>query len=276
MIMAGKMSWQELGIFPELGASRFGMGHEATAGMIMEPYHAPSAQFHRIQPTIMRIMGLQKEFPNIPLCMDEIQGGFGRTGKLWAFEHYDNCYDDDKKEYVDRPLKPQFITAGKGLGGGLPLSALLGPRDIMESDAAKDFGHLHSTHSGNPLMCAVGCAVIEAMDKYNLIAESARKGAMMHEALSSLPVRTHGKGLLAGIEMQGPEEVRKVVLLCDQRNVQVVDTGRKWVKLGPALNIPDDVLMQGVQVVKDCVQEVVDERDNQALGCPVSELGTVN
>jgi acetylornithine/succinyldiaminopimelate/putrescine aminotransferase len=275
-IMAGRMTWAELGVFPELGETRFNLNHEATACMIMEPYHAPSAQFHRINPTIMRIMSKQKEFENIPLCMDEIQGGFGRTGKLWAFEHYDNCYDEEKKEHIDRPLKPQFITIGKGCGGGLPLSALLGPRDIMECDAVKQFGHLHSTHSGNPLMCAIGCAVIEAMDKYNLISESARKGAMLHEALTSLPVRTHGKGLLAGIEMQGPKEVHRVVLLCDQRGVQVVDTGRKWVKIGPALNIPDDVLMQGVQVVKDCVQEVVDERNCQALGDTVSELGTVN
>ena len=70
LIMAGRMTWIELGYFPELGENRFGKGHNATSCMIMEPYHAPSAQFHRIDPTILRIQSLQKEFPDIPLCLD--------------------------------------------------------------------------------------------------------------------------------------------------------------------------------------------------------------
>src|SRR3989304_3278651 len=147
--------------------------------MIMEPYHAPSAQFHRINPTIVRIMNHQKEFPDIPLCIDEIQGGFGRTGKLWAHEHYENCYDEEAKVYIDKPLKPDFITIGKMAGGGLLLSALLGPKEIMESEIVKDKAHLHSTHSGNPLMCAVGCTVINEIQKYNLIEKAAKLGAKM-------------------------------------------------------------------------------------------------
>jgi acetylornithine/succinyldiaminopimelate/putrescine aminotransferase len=266
LIMAGKMSWTELGYFPELGEGRFGRGHEMTGCMIMEPYHAPSAQFHRIDPTINRIVGLRKEFPDIPLCVDEIQGGFGRTGKLWAHDHYTKIHIPDHIDitpYLVNMLSPDFITIGKLCGGGLPLSALLGPKDIMESEAVKDYGHLHSTHSGNPLMCAVGCTVIEEMQKQKLIERSAELGEKMHETLAKMPVRTHGKGLLAGIEMDSVQEVKEVVSSCQKKGVWVCDTGRKWVKIGPALNIEEETLMQGIKILMEVVEEVVDGRKNE-------------
>jgi acetylornithine/succinyldiaminopimelate/putrescine aminotransferase len=258
LIMAGKMSWLELGYFPELGEERFGKRYEATSCMIMEPYHAPSAQFHRISPTIERIASLQKEFPDIPLCLDEIQGGFGRTGKLWAHEHYVK-----EGRFL---LNPDFITIGKLCGGGLPLSALLGPKEIMESEVVKEHAHLHSTHSGNPLMCAVGCKVIEEMKEQRLIERSAELGERMHSVLSTFPVRTHGKGLLAGIEMADNGEVKKVTKKCLERGVQVCDTGRKWVKIGPQLNIEEEMLMKGISILKEIIEEVVDERKSEARG----------
>jgi 4-aminobutyrate aminotransferase-like enzyme len=268
LIMAGSMTWMEIGCFPELGEGRFGRGYESTGCMIMEPYHAPSAQFHRISPTIERIVSLQKEFPDIPLCVDEIQGGFGRTGKLWAHEHYQN-----EGRFL---LKPDFITIGKLCGGGLPLSALLGPKEIMESDTVRESGHLHSTHSGNPLMCAVGCTVIEEMQKQKLIERSAELGERMHEELKKLPIRVHGRGLLAGIEMQSPEEVKVVVANCLRMAVQVCDTGRKWVKIGPALNIEDETLMAGIKILMEVVEEVVNGRKVEACGGDVQESSGVD
>ncbi len=252
MIMGGRLTWNELGVFPELGESRFGMIAGATSCMIMEPYHAPSAQFHRIEPTIKRIMNAQKEFPDILLCIDEIQGGFGRTGKLWAHEHY-----QEDGRFL---LKPDFITIGKLCGGGLPLSALLGPREIMESEAVRKDAHLHSTHSGNPLMCAVGCTVIEEMQKQKLIERSAELGEKMHETLKRLPTKSHGRGLLAGIELRDNREVKGVVEKCLLRNVQTCDTGRKWVKIGPALNIDEEDLIKGIKILMEVVEEVVNGR----------------
>ena len=274
-MLAGQVTWHELGIYPELGATRFGQRPEITACMAMEPYHAPSAQFHKFNPTIKHIMGLRKEFPNILFLMDEIQGGFGRTGKLWAHEHYDNSIDDDGT-IIDHPIKPDFITIGKLCGGGLPLSALLGPKDIMESDDVKKHAHLSSTHGGNPLMCAVGCTVIEEMQKQDLIKESARKGEILHEILKGFPVRTHGRGLLAGIVMQDAQETKNVVEKCLERGVQVVDTGRKWVKLGPELTIPDEALIQGIKILQEVVEEVISERQPEACGDSSQEPGGGN
>jgi acetylornithine/N-succinyldiaminopimelate aminotransferase len=143
LIMAGKIDWPGIGSFRELGAGRFGLAQEATSGMIIEPYHAASAQFHRIDPTINRIKGLHDKFPDIPLCIDEVQGGFGRTGKLFAWEWYEG-------------LKPDFVCIGKAQGGGFPISALLGPKEIMEDKIVIENAHLHSTHSGHPAMCEIG------------------------------------------------------------------------------------------------------------------------
>jgi acetylornithine/succinyldiaminopimelate/putrescine aminotransferase len=254
MIMAGKMSWHELGIYPELGDKRFGQAPHSTGMMIMEPYHAPSGQFHRIDPTINRIVSLQKEFPDVLLCLDEIQGGFGRTGKLFAYQHYGDL------------LKPQLVTIGKLCGGGLPLSALLGPKEILESDAVKEFGHLHSTHSGNPLMCSVGCAVIEAIRKQQLIERSADLGEQMHKRLKDLPVTVHGKGLMAGLGFNYPYEAKRITALCLERGVQVVDTGRRWVKIGPQLNIEEEVLFEGIKIVKEVVYQVISERPPETCG----------
>lgn len=250
LIMSGRMTWPELGYSPQLGRARFGMAPDVTSCMIMEPYHAPSGQFHRDnETTIGRIRGLQKEFPDIPLCVDEIQGGFGRTGKLFAHQWYNPA------------LKPDFVTIGKGCGGGLPLSALLGPKEIMEDPRVIEQAHLHSTHSGNPVMCSVGIAVIEEIQREDLIRASYRKGVDLFELLRDCKVRHHvGRGLLAGLEFKGPEEVRKVVDLCYEKGLLVVDTGRKWIKLGPPLNIDERDLEQGCTVLKWAIGEVLNAR----------------
>lgn len=276
LIMAGRMTWHEIGCYPELGETRFGMAPNATCGMIMEPYHAPSGQFHRFNPTIKRIMDRRKEFSDILFCIDEIQGGFGRTGKLWAYQHYENSVDQDTKEIIVNPLTPDFLTIGKLAGGGFPVSALLGPKEVMESEAVKKEGHLSSTHAGNPMACSVGCAVIEAMQEMNLINESARKGLILHGHLSHFPIRTHGRGLMAGLELQNAAESETVANRCRDRGVWVVDTGRKWVKIGPELTIPDDVLIQGLKVVQEVVEEVVNERKIEACGAGGQESGSVN
>lgn len=244
MIAAGKINWPEMAIWPELGSGRFGTEANRTACMIMEPYHAASGQFHRVDPTINRIKEMQSTYPDIPLCIDEIQGGFGRTGKLFAHEHYDD-------------LKPDFVTIGKLAFGGFPGAAVLGPREIMESDSVKEFGHMHSTHSGNPLVCAVGCAVIEEMIALDLINEAARKELIIRDELQSLPVRSFVKGLLAGIEFSGEQEAGSVVEKCRDRGLLVIDTGRKWVKIGPALTIEDETLTEGIKILREVIESEI-------------------
>jgi 4-aminobutyrate aminotransferase-like enzyme len=239
LIAAGKIS--------DTQSLRFGVVPDATSSMIMEPYHAPSAQFHRDEPTIARIKMLQKEFKSIPLCVDEVQGGFGRAGRLFAHQWYDD-------------LKPDFVTIGKACGGGLPLSALLGPKDIMESEVVREHAHLHSTHSGNPWMCAAGIAVIEEIQKHDLIDRSQRLGIMLKNLLADCGVRHHaGRGLLAGLEFENQLDAGRVVQLCLKNGLKVVNTGRKWIKLGPAFTIQESVLEQGCIILKNAIKETLSE-----------------
>jgi acetylornithine/succinyldiaminopimelate/putrescine aminotransferase len=252
LVMAGKMRLPDPGMFMQLGGDFEGRAYDSTGCAIFEPYHAPSAQFHVEQPTMDRIRSNMAMFPDIHFCCDEIQGGMGRTGKLFAHQWYSPV------------VKSEFVTIGKMLGGGLPLSALLGPKEIMEDPLTLEHAHLHSTHSGHPVMCAVGCHVIERIQKEGLIDESYRKGLLMAEALKGIGVRVHaGRGLLAGLEMEGPLQASKVVLKCQKRGLLVVDTGRRWVKLGPALVIEDDELINGCMILKEVIKEVQSESEAQ-------------
>uniref|UniRef100_A0A6M3LB12 Putative aminotransferase n=1 Tax=viral metagenome TaxID=1070528 RepID=A0A6M3LB12_9ZZZZ len=253
MVAAGKINYPGLGIWTELGDGRFGTDPSRTSGMIMGPYHAPSGQFHRVDPTINRIKEQKRLYPDILFCVDEIQGGFGRTGKFWAHEHYDD-------------LKPEFVAAGKLAFGGFPGAVLLGPQEVMESASVAEFGHLNSTHSGHPMVCSVGIAVIEEMIAQDLINESARKGEALHRALASFPVRTHGKGLMAGLEFQSRGECKRAFDLFCKHGLLVIDTGRQWIKLGPALIIDDETLARGLSILREIVEEVVHERKPEACG----------
>ena len=240
LVMAGSMTE------PALGSAKFGGVPDYTGCMIMEPYHAPSAQFHRVDPTINRILAHQKEHDHIPLCVDEIQGGFGRTGKKWAHQWYEG-------------LKPDFITIGKAAGNGAPLSALLGPKKIMESEDVLDHGHLHSTHSGWPLACAIGCHVIEEIENHDLISRSHNLGVYLKNQLDGCGVRFHaGRGLLAGFEFEDAKQADKVARVCQRSGLLVVPTHRKWVKIGPALTILEEDLETGINIIRDSIAEVMD------------------
>ena len=238
LIMAGKLAYPGF---------RFGQSQETTGASIMEPYHAASAQFYKESPTMERWRALYKEFgDSMGFCFDEIQGGFGRTGKLFGYEWYG--------------IKPDFVTIGKACGGGFPVSALLGPKRIMESKVVKEHGHLHSTHSGHPVMCHIASQVIDKIVDENLIQASYEKGLILHKLLEGLPVRHHsGKGLISGIEMKTPEQADKVVSICRDSGLLAVSTGRKWVKIGPPLNIPEDELKAGTSILVQAVQDVVEK-----------------
>jgi len=269
LIMAGKVASSAL-----LGG-RYGMVPDSTACAIWEPYHAPSAQFHRIDPTINRLKTLIKEFPDLMHCSDEIQAGLGRTGKLLGYQWYDG-------------LKPAAVTLGKALGGGFPVSALLGPKEICGDPALYEEAHLHSTHSDHPVMAAAALAVVREIKHSNLVKRSREYGEMMMDSLTKggdvsnyayydnlsravaycgddWGVRVHGgRGLLMGIEFADTVQADKVVEACRRRGVWVVHTGRKWVKLGPAFVITYEDMAEGMKRVGAAIEEVLSEDDVEA------------
>ena len=125
----------------------------------------------------------------ILLCFDEMQSGFGRTGKKFGFEHY--------------KVSPDLICCGKGMGSGFPLSGVLTSKKVMDNKLASG---ISSTHSSNSLVCAAGLATLNEIKKKNLVKKSNDLGKLLHKELSRLRKKfdkiisyTLGKGLIASI-----------------------------------------------------------------------------
>jgi 4-aminobutyrate aminotransferase-like enzyme len=185
------------------------------------------------------------------LIFDEIQAGFGRTGKLFAYEYYD--------------VEPDLVICGKAISGSVPLSAVLGRADLIDLDPTYT-----STHGGHPLACAAGLANIEIFERENLIAEAKRKEAVVLAELARWKERfphrvgrVLGKGLLFGVFITRPGSdeldvpfVDRIIERALYKGVFSIRTGRGTIKLGPPLNIPDDALVEGLRVYEEAIAEV--------------------
>jgi 4-aminobutyrate aminotransferase / (S)-3-amino-2-methylpropionate transaminase / 5-aminovalerate transaminase len=193
---------------------------------------------------------------DILLSFDEMQSGFGRTGKKFGFEHYE--------------VTPDLICCGKGMGGGVPLSGVIGRAEIMDLPS---IGNMSSTHSANPMVCAAGLAVINELEERNLIEEASRKGKLLlnklNEIQKSFPKRIsqiHGNGLVAAVLFRNPETneadglfTSRVAELCMQKGLLVVHTGRESIKIGPPLTITDDALLEGIDILVESITELESE-----------------
>jgi 4-aminobutyrate aminotransferase-like enzyme len=192
---------------------------------------------------------------NILLCFDEMQAGFGRTGEKYGFEHYG--------------VEADIICCGKGMGSGLPLSAVLSSKEIMDLPSV---GNMSSTHSANPLVCAAGLATLEYMENENLIQRSKKIGEKFHFRLNEIQkkfpkilYRIEGKGMIAAMIFNqdnvniGSEIASKISWECFKRGVFVVHTGRESIKLGPPLIISEEALNESLDVIEDILKEINNE-----------------
>ena len=190
----------------------------------------------------------------ILLTFDEMQAGFGRTGKNFGYEHYE--------------VKADLICCGKGMGGGFPISGVIGKASIMD---LPDIGNMSSTHSGNPVVCAAGIAVLEEIESLELVKASAEKGLVLHELLNQIQSEfmnsisgIYGKGLIASVifekNINGVNSspiVSQIAELCMQKGLLVVHTGRESIKIGPPLTISLEALKEGVQVLRESISEIL-------------------
>ena len=187
------------------------------------------------------VIPLQKDFvtgladfckeEDILLMVDEVQTGNGRTGELYA--------------YMNFGVQPDVISTAKGLGGGLPLGAVLYGEKTEFTLGAGDHG---STFGGNPVCCAGALSILKRIDE-NLLADVKKKSAMLFAALQGAPgvESVSGMGLMIGIKTAKPAS--DVVKACMENGVLCL-TAKDKVRLLPALNIPEDVLMKAIDVIK--------------------------
>lgn len=174
---------------------------------------------------------------DIPLIIDEVQTGNGRTGALYAYMNYG--------------IVPDIISTAKGLGGGLPIGATLLGERLQNVLGPRDHG---STYGGNPVCCAGALSVLQRLDDA-FLQEVKAKGAYVFSALNNAPgvISVTGMGLMIGIQTKKP--AREIVNACMERGVLCL-TAKTKVRLLPALNIPMELLKEAIEVIKSvCAEE---------------------
>lgn len=246
--------WQERFEKDIYGLKDKGVDFDDLAGFMIESYLGWGAIFYP-KAYLKALEKFAKKY-DLLVTFDEIQGGFGRTGKFFTYQHYG--------------VKPDLLCLGKAISGSLPLSAVIGSKKIMD---LPDIGSMSSTHSANPLSCVAGLANLEYIRTHNLVKESERKGKILHGYLNRLKNRfSHrisyicGKGLIAGVIFKGPDTYKpdslfpnKVCERAMQKGLLVVHTGRESIKIGPPLTIPDKALVEGLDVLTEAVNEIDQE-----------------
>jgi len=173
---------------------------------------------------------------DVPLIIDEVQTGNGRTGKLYSYMHFG--------------IEPDIVSTAKGLGGGLPLGACLLGEKVQDVFHPGDHG---STFGGNPVCCAGALSVLKRLDD-SFLAEVAAKGDYIRADLTGAPgvKAITGLGLMVGILPEKP--AAEIVKKCNEKGVLCL-TAKDRVRLLPALNIPMDVLAEAVGTLKETLGE---------------------
>jgi 4-aminobutyrate aminotransferase-like enzyme len=180
----------------------------------------------------------------ILLTFDEMQSGFGRTGKNFGFQHYG--------------IIPDLICCGKGMGGGVALSGVVGKKNIMD---LPEVGNMSSTNSANPLVCSAGLAVLEEIQDKKLTDKAKINGQLMHKKLLAIKKKhpnlfnVYGKGLIAAIIFNKSQKninkkLKLLVEKCMKDGLLLVYTGRESVKIGPPLTITKSAIIEGTQIIE--------------------------
>lgn len=177
------------------------------------------------------------------LLIDEIQTGWGRTGKIMSYEHYG--------------VKPDIVTMAKGMGGGLPIGAI-----ATTSEIAKTFtkGSHGSTFGGGPMACAGALAACVAIVDEKMADNAARMGALMKEQLKSLPgdPQVRGKGLLLAAQWKKPIADR-LVKEALKRKVMCAKMGDDAIRFAPPLIINEQQIEVGIQALRESLIAMSEE-----------------
>ncbi len=178
---------------------------------------------------------------------DEVQSGVGRTGKMWAIEHYEDA-------------APDLLVSGKSVGGGLPLAAVTGPASIMDAVPA---GGLGGTFGGNPLSCAAAAAVLDAVADPEFLGQASALGDTMRARMEEMASRhgaigeVRGLGPMLAFELveQSPDQASAVVAAAFERGLLLLACGMygNVIRLLAPLTIEQDVLDEGLALLEDAL-----------------------
>ena len=222
------------------------------AGVLMETYQGVGPDFAPVE--YVRQMADWCRRHAVVLIFDEVQAGFGRTGKFWAFEHYG--------------VVPDVICCGKGISSSLPLSAVIGRAELMDQFGP---GSMTSTHTGNPICCAAALANLKKLRDENLAGNAARLEPLLMNGLTQIQ-RQHpevvghvsARGLVGGLQTvkAGRKEpdhdlAHSIIERCFHKGLLLFAPVGAWgqtVKIAPPLTIPAEALREGLSVLAEALE----------------------
>ena len=190
---------------------------------------------NNLSPTFVRAIAKLAKEKDILIAVDEVQTGNGRTGTYFAYQQYG--------------IAPDIVTTAKGLGGGLPIGAVLFGEKLQDTMTPGSHG---STFGGNPVVAAGACSIVERIDD-DFLSEVQRKSEKIRTALAKVKgvQSISGMGLMLGIETDKPAgEVAKACLA----NGLLILTAKTKLRLLPALNISDAELDEGLEILKGVLE----------------------
>ncbi|WP_029520444.1 aspartate aminotransferase family protein [Persephonella sp. IF05-L8] len=170
------------------------------------------------------------------IVIDEVQTGIGRTGKLFAYQHYDLC--------------PDIITLAKGLGGGVPIGAVLAKEEIAASFTPGTHG---STFGGNYLATAAAKVVLNKVLKKGFLEEVAEKGKYLKKLLTDIGFKPRGKGLMVGCPLPSEKDASQIAKKCLENGLIIGTAGGNTLRFVPPLIITKQQIEEGIKILKDCL-----------------------
>jgi 4-aminobutyrate aminotransferase / (S)-3-amino-2-methylpropionate transaminase / 5-aminovalerate transaminase len=223
------------------------------AGFISEPYQGWSAALMPVP--WVRAMRAWADEHGALLAFDEVQSGIGRTGRFLAHEHFG--------------VRADLVCCAKGISSSLPLSCVLGRRELLDVDDS-----FTSTHGGNPVCSAAALATLEILQDEGLIERAAATGAALERRLREIAARhpdvvprVEGAGMVWALHLVDPESGELDATLGDllieramRRGLLLVRTGTGTIKLGPPLIMPEEAALEGADVIEESLAEALAER----------------
>jgi acetylornithine/succinyldiaminopimelate/putrescine aminotransferase len=210
---------------------------EETACVFAEPVQAEAGVILPENDFILKLHNRCKEVGAL-LILDEIQCAFGRTGKLFAFEHYN--------------VVPDILCLAKGMGGGMPIGAFISSNEIMSSLSSNPvLGHI-TTFGGHPVCCASSLATLQVLQNENLSETVESKAALFHQLLVHPQIsEVRGKGLLIAVQFDSFETNKKVIDLCIERGL-ITDWflfNSSAMRIAPPLIITEEEIISSCKII---------------------------
>lgn len=217
---------------------------DKTACVILETIQG-AAGFLLPQENYLKKLKKKCEEVGALLILDEIQPGFGRTGKLFAFEHFG--------------IVPDILVMGKGMGGGVPVGAFMSSKKIMESlSHSPKLGHI-TTFGGNPLIAAASLATLKEVLESNLMVEIAEKEQLFRSLLVHPKIKNiNGKGLMLAVNLGSPEFTLEVAKRCMENGLVVFWQlyRNEFLRISPPLNLSLEEIKEGCEIILKVLDEI--------------------